>query len=314
VDNDFDPFAHLSDEPDPGPGGAMRELLDNALRGYFPMRKIAVQRPNTEAVRAAKLSELLTGRHHRPLDAWLLLHALQPVLPGSPLPLRTWANLLSTGTRCTPSAASKAFAVLEELQLVARTRGGSTPTFELLHEDGSGAAWTRPGMTEETGPGYFAVPYAYWTGGWADRLTLPGKVMFLIILAETQNPKTPAFHMPVERAQDWYGISERSAERGYTDLHKNGLLLVRKTKVVDGRHPAGRRDVYWRALASPFSTADRARLQDAARTAARQNPAPDPEGDPARSRPRRKTPRRRTVPTPPTTTTAAPAPKEHTPR
>ena len=280
METPFDPFAGLSDEPDPGPAGALGALLDSARRGYLPMRKIAVQRPNTEAVRASTISVLLGGRHHRPLDAWLLLHALQPVLTGSPLPLRTWAHLLSTRTPCTPSVASKAFAVLEDLNLVVRTKAGSTPQFDLLHEDGSGRPWTRPGVVEETGPGYFTLPHAYWTGGHADRLSLPGKTMLLIILAETQNPKTPAFSMPVERAQQWYGISERSAERGYTDLHKAGLLLVRKTKVIDARHPAGRRDVYWRALAHPFGTDDRARLQDAARTAAREN-LNEPGADPA---------------------------------
>jgi hypothetical protein len=92
--------------------------------------------------------------------------------------------------------------------------------------------------------------------------------MLLIILAETQDPRKPRFAMAVERAKEWYGLSERTAERGYGELSKAGVLLVRRAKVADARHPAGRRDVYWRALASPFGTDDRARLQAAARTAA----------------------------------------------
>jgi hypothetical protein len=39
--------------------------------------------------------------------------------------------------------------------------------------------------------------------------------MLLIMLAETQALTKTAFNMPVERAQEWYGISERTAERGY---------------------------------------------------------------------------------------------------
>lgn len=128
-------------------------------------------------------------------------------------------------------------------------------------------------MTEEEGPGFFTLPHEYWTDGYCDRLTLPGKAMLLILLAETQNPKTPAFRMAAARAPQWYGMSERTAERGYTELSREGVLLVKRVKVADPRHPAGRRDDYWRALAHPFSTPDRARLQKAATTAARQQVA-----------------------------------------
>jgi hypothetical protein len=204
------------------------------------------------------------------LDALLLLHALQPVLPGSPLTLGVWANLLSTRTKCTKSAASKAFLELEELGLARRDTVGRTFVIEPLREDQSGEAWTRPGVTEEEGPGFFTLPHEYWTGGYCDRLALPGKAMLLILLAETQNPKTPAFRMAAARAPQWYGLSERTAERGYTELSRENLLLVKRVKVADPRHPAGRRDDYWRALAHPFSPPDRARLQKVATTAARQ--------------------------------------------
>lgn len=263
----FDPFADLIDEPDPGPAAARDQLLDQARRGYVPLRKILVQRPSTETERAAAIATIVRGRHHRPLDALLLVHALQPILPGSPLDLRTWARLLSTRTPCTAAAASRAFETLEELHLIRRSGTDRTPIVEPLHEDASRKPWTKAGLVKEQGPGYLTLPHAYWAGGYADQLTLPGKAMLLIILAETQDPKKPRFAMPVERAKDWYGLSERTAERGYGELSKAKLLLVHRTKVADVRHPAGRRDVYWRALASPFGTDDRARLQAAAKTA-----------------------------------------------
>jgi hypothetical protein len=104
----IDPFVGIVDDPDPGPAGTRSALLASALRGYVPLRKVFVQRPNTEVgARASLLSALVSGRQHRALDAFLLIHALQPVLPDTPLALRTWACLLSTRTHCSSNAASK---------------------------------------------------------------------------------------------------------------------------------------------------------------------------------------------------------------
>lgn len=264
----FDPFAHLSDEPAPSPSAARDDLLAAARRGWVPLRKVFVQRPAGEEERGSVLATLVTNRLHRPFNLLVLAHALQPILPGSPLELRTWARLLSTRSVCTPAAASRAFDTLEDLDLLRRSGTDRTPTIELLLEDGKGESWTKAGQNKEPGKGYYVLPHEYWTNGFADLLDLPGKAMLHILLAETQNPATPAFAMAVERAKAWYGLSERTAERGYNELHRAGILQVTKRKVADPRHPAGRRDVYWRALSSPFTTVDRQRLQAAARTAA----------------------------------------------
>lgn len=268
---DLDPFVGLVDAPALGPADARDDLLGRALRGYVPIRKEFVQkfvRPAASVNRGSTLATLVTSRGQRALDALLLLYALQPVLPGSPLPMATWARILSTRTRCTPNGASKTFSLLEQLHLVAKTGDGRTPIIDPLREDGSDRPWTRPGLEEEEGPGYFTLPHDYWTDGYCDKLALPGKAMLLIMLAETQDPTGKlTFKMAAERAPDWYGISERTAERGYTQLSGVGLLQVRRVKVPDARHPAGRREEYHRALASPFSTSDRARLQRKAKKA-----------------------------------------------
>lgn len=269
----FDPFAGLADEDALSPRDRGIALLRDAKRGYVPLRKILVQRPNTEADRAAVLARFVRERQERALDALLLMHALQPILSGSPLPLATWAALMSTRNVCTTSAASKAFTTLVDWKLAVRTPNGRRPILEPLHEDGTGAAWTRPGQDDEEGPGYFALPHSYWTTGIADQLTLPGKALLLIILAETQDPKHPTFNMAVERAPSWYGISERTAERGYAQLSKLGLLRTKIQKVADPRHPAGRREVYHRALGTPFGTDDRMRLQRAAVAAVKKQSA-----------------------------------------
>ncbi|KKB98913.1 hypothetical protein [Mycolicibacter arupensis] len=267
-----DPFDEVEpDAPPMSPGETVASLLASAKRGYVPLRKVFVQKERHETERAAKLAELVHGRHHRPLDALLLLHALEPILGDDPISMRTWARMMSTKTRCSPGAASKAFDALTELQLVHRTETGNALAVHPLHE-GTGGLWSRPGEDdEEGGPGYFTLPHAYWTSGYADRLTLPGKAMLLIILAETQSPTKRTFAMPVSRAQAWYGISERTAERGYRELMNVGVLLTKIQKVPDARHPAGRREVYHRALASPFSTFDRSLLQSQAKAAAQGN-------------------------------------------
>jgi hypothetical protein len=265
----IDPFAGLEDEVDPGPTGQLTALLASTKRGFTPYRKVLVQQPNTEEIRAAALAAFVTGRHHRPLDALLLAHALQPILPGTPLSRRTWARLMSTRKECSDATAEKTFQTLVDMKLIKVE--GSPKAYEVtpLMENQSGDAWVKAGAVKEEGPGYFTLPTAYWTMGLMDRLTLPGKALLLIALAETQDPTKPRFAMAVERAPAYYGISERTAERGYNELHRAGLLLVKRQKVADPKHPAGRRDVYWRALASPFSTYDRASLQSESKTRTR---------------------------------------------
>lgn len=265
----LDPFAGLEDEVAPGPQGQIDALLRSAKRGFVPYRKTLVQRPNTETERASLLAAFVTGKQHRGLDALLLTHALQPILDGSPLSLRTWARLLSTRTGCSVATADRTFKKLESMNLL--TVGGDAKAYEitLLREDGSGEKWVKAGSVPEPGPGFFVMPHGYWHSGLMDRLTLPGKALLLIALAETQDPKKPRFAMAVERAPEFYGISERTAERGYGDLRRENLLLVRLQKVRDDKHPAGRREVYWRALASPFSTYDRALLQQESKTRTR---------------------------------------------
>jgi hypothetical protein len=263
---DFDPFAGITDEADPGPTDQRATLLADARRGYVPMRKVFVQRPKGESVRGSVLAQMVTGRHQRPLDLLLLFHALLPILD-KPLRAATWARIMS----CSTTSVTRAFDTLcsDQFKLLKRVETGRTPVYRPLMEDGRGGRWSRPGVEAEEGPGYFTLPHAYWTAGWSEELKIPGKAMLLILLAETQSPTKPNFSMAVERAQEWYGISERTAERGYGELGRAGLMTTRVAKIADPRHPAGRREKYYRALHRPFRTPDRAKLQRAATAAAR---------------------------------------------
>ena len=253
-----DPFAGVLDDPEPEPHDLLVANLEAAKRGWFPLRKTFVQRPKDSgpqadrpSPRASVLSDLVHGRHQRPLDLLLLLHALQPILEGSPLKLATWATMMSAVTPCTASGVSRAIDTLIDRDLVRREGSGHSPELRLLREDGEGEPWVKAGSTSEAGPGYFVVPHEYWTAGVYKQLHMPGKAMLLITLAETQNPKTPSFHMAYERATDWYGVSERTAERGFGELSRAGLLRMKVRKVLDRRHPKGRRDEVWRASTHP---------------------------------------------------------------
>lgn len=261
-------FAGLEDEQ-PATGTEIRkELLGNARRGFAPIRKVFVQRPNTEAVRASVLSQLVKNRQHRPLKTLLLLHALEPVLD-DPLPLATWAKLLDAPTlRCTSAQASSAINALVRKKLATRTEQGQYVVVKPLLEDGSGKTYIRPGsLGSNVGRGYFTIPHQFWTDGLVDKLSLPGTAMFLIMLEETTQKAT--FAMAVERASDWYGISERTAERGYSELSRLEVLAVHKQLVKTSRSPTGLRAIYHRALTGPYSTKARADLQQSTGKAAR---------------------------------------------
>ena len=268
----LDPFAGLQDQQPPTPHEAVANLLAAGKRGYVPIRNVLVQHDSgvPGGVRASKLAEFVTNRQERALDALLLLYALQPVgITEDPLPLGAWANLLSTRTSCGVTTVSKTFRVLDEMGLVSRERRGPHTVITPLHEDGHRQTWFRPGSNPDLAEGFFTLPHEYWTGHYVDKLRLPGKAMLLIMLKETQSQSRPTFSMAVERAQAWYGISERTAERGYKELSDLALTDVRIQRVASPRLPAGvLREVYHRALLEPFSTSYRNTLQ---RAAARKN-------------------------------------------
>lgn len=267
-----DPFAGIEDQQASGPADVRRWYLGRARKGYADLHRDWVQLPKgTKGPRGSALAQLVTTKRETALEAFLLLHALQPVLQnGQPLPMEVWAALLTRTRHVSHNAASKAFGSLEEMGLVKRRRESRRSLIEPLAEDGSGQPWANIGTrkeNDEIGQGYFTLPFAYWLDGYADRLRLPGKAMLLILLSETQ--VKPSTLIPVERAQEWYGVSERTAERGYRELDHLGLLLIKRQVRSNAEVPGGQHHVYHRALAAPFSTVARTQLRsDAAAVSA----------------------------------------------
>lgn len=262
----INPFAGIEDGTDLSTCEARTQLLNRARRGFCPLRNTFVQWPKSATTRASVLGDLVTGKQERALDALLLLHALQPILTNDPLRLGTWAHLLSGRQPCSVPTASKTFRTLADANLIGRERAGHAMEFPLNREDGSGDSWVKVGADTAVREGYFAIPHEYWTNGYADTLRMPGKAMLLIALKETQGASHRSFEMAIERAQEWYGISERTAERGFGELDKQGLLMTHIQKKPNAKLPPGvMQRVYHRALRDPFSTDYREHLQAAAR-------------------------------------------------
>ncbi|MBB5870593.1 hypothetical protein F4553_003972 [Allocatelliglobosispora scoriae] len=261
-----DPFEGLEDEKPADGFNARKSLLDSAKRGFVPIRKVFVQKAAGSDTRASLLSDLVRGRQERSLDAFLLIHALEPVA-ATPIPLARWAQMLSSARKpCTSSVASRALDALVNRKLITRDTSGRKVVVKPLLEDGSGEPWARPGRDPaKVGKGYFTIPHEYWTSGLADELELAGKAMFLVILAETT--QNPTFSMAVERAHQWYGFSERTAERGYQQLRdarvapETPLLREHRQMVAEPRSSIGLRPVWHRALADPYGMTARAKLQ-----------------------------------------------------
>lgn len=131
-----------------------------------------------------------------------------------------------------------------------------------LHESGSGKAYTRPGLDPMgTSTGYFWLPNSYWLDGWHSKLNLPGKAMLLIWLSATSNQ--PTFAMSYEQTPKWYGISERTAERGIRELSDLNLMKSVGQKVAAARSPKGYTIRYNRALTGDFSHGRRKRQHEA---------------------------------------------------
>lgn len=253
------PFAGLVDEAAHTPEELLAEFLGDTKRPYAKMRKVGIQRPKNSATRPSMLPDLV--RAGKALDTWLTVLALEPVLSDSdPIPLDVWVKLIGAGVPISAAAVSRAFATLERLRLIERRVSGQHIVIRPLKEDGSGDAYTRPGMRgEDQGPGFFTIPHAFWLEGYAARLRVPGKIALLIGLAETS--ENESWEVPITRAQEWYGISERTLERGYRELSREGLTVIHTQSVRSKRSATGLTTLYHRALIGTFSTAARKMAQ-----------------------------------------------------
>lgn len=259
----IDPFANIVDQAAASAEETRASLLDSVKRGYAPVRKIFVQQPREATERPSLLGKLVQRRAETALRLFLLTLALEP-LKGFALPAIRWAEMISTPAKpCTQSQLTRTIEVLKELKLLDRQGSSRKITLMPLTEDGLGDAYERPQEAGKVGKGFFIIPHQFWTDGLVDQLRLPGLAMFLVSLHDTH--QDPSFQVSLEKMAEWYGISERTAERGYNELRKQNVLLTRVQQIQDPAMPNGVRPVTWRALATPYSTHARQALQDKTR-------------------------------------------------
>lgn len=270
-----DPFAGLQDELAADTTFTRTDLLDQARRGFVRIRKDFVQRETQP--RPSVLAKLVSGSNMRALDMLLTVHALQPIFRPDrrSLDIKVWARML--GKDVSVRTANSALKVLQEMDLIEVEGKRGSPKIVLKRENGDGKPWTKEPEENpaERGRGFFTLPFEYWTSGHIDTLKLPGKAMLLVMLKETQDPNGKlTFVMAHERAQAFYGFSERTAERGYLELRQHKLFKEKRQLVKSGEHPLGQREEWHRALERPYSTDYREwlrkRAESAAATAARQ--------------------------------------------
>lgn len=198
------------------------ELLKKSKRKKpeVPIRHSFVQQGPQRMPEPGPLAEFVRRHDTQALDQYLLALAVATAAPYDVnVPAETWARALGLPGNRT-AAVSKAWARLQNHQLIVRHRYQRLASVRILREDGSGLAYTHPGQRGER---YFRLSFDYWRESWDSNLSLPAKAVLLIALS------LPAgFVLPGEKAKAWYGLSSDTVERGLRELDRAKLLRREK--------------------------------------------------------------------------------------
>jgi hypothetical protein len=233
----------------------IEDLLAQSARGIVPIRKSFVQQGRGKDTKPGPLASFVIAHDARALDAYLFVHALASAEPWNcDYPAGTWVRALGLGGSATPASArgavSKVMRRLEDRNLVKRARSGRRASVTLLREDGTGEPYQHPHRSD--GDRWLQLPYAYWLEDHVLALSLPAKAMLLIALSLPDG-----FYLPSERADDWYGISPDSADRGLRELRKAAVLDTNRQWVKNQRSDTGWTEHWTYTLTGSFSSAAR---------------------------------------------------------
>lgn len=247
------------------------EMLRLSARGYSVLRRLLVQLPDEKLdERGSTLGRMVTERRHRALQLYLLLLTCWPWLGTrkQPLPAAVWIRALTSSDSKAPtwsaSTLSRAWKDLEELQLLEkRAREARAVRVVPRREDGK-EAYEPPAGRRSREHLYFVLPDAFWKDELFAKLTLPGLAMLLIIAKETNSAKE--MYLPLHMAQEWYGISAKTAQNGLNNLKEHGLLHVRKEPIKAPLSKTGWTTRYWYSLIGDYGTDARTALRKKART------------------------------------------------
>ncbi|WP_424449859.1 hypothetical protein [Microbacterium arborescens] len=216
---------------------------------------------------------MLSGRKHRPLLLYIMLLTCWPWLEDrrEPLPGGFWIRALTAPGAPTwsPSTLSRSWGELQDLGLVTKPdkREGRYMRPIPRREDGAvvndgGVAYDAPGGRRDRWNTYFSLPDVFWTEEIFARLTLPALVMLLLVAKETQHKDE--VWLTYDRIEDWYGIKQKSAQNGLTELRKAGLLHRRTEEVKTSLSATGGTVHMWYSLTGPFGREARLALQNRA--------------------------------------------------
>jgi len=234
----------------------VRSMLSKTRRHGTPIRRVFVQLGRAPGLvnRSSILAKFRSSSH---LDAFLLIHALASAKDPyeAVYPAASWARALGLDENTGSSAEdlttaktqwSKNASKLVSLNLIDRQRAGNRARWVLLDESGDGTDYVRP-KTIRDGH-WFVLPEAYWLNEHYRTLSFPAKVMLLIALSSK-----PGFTLPLERVKDWYGVSRSTAQRGFAELQKVGILTYTQTWRIDPSDPSQWSEVREYDLLGPYS-------------------------------------------------------------
>lgn len=201
------------------------------VRDGTPIRIAFAQRRENDIKTPGPLADFVTAGDLRALLLYLL--AMARASRKDPwnviLPAAVWARALGIDlplTKTASSTISKAWARIEDRNLIRRGRSGRLAEITLLREDGSERPYTHP---KDEG-GYFKLPHAFWLEGppgseehWYQVLDLPAVAMLLIA-----SSLQPNFALALDRVPEWYGFSSDTAQRGFATLGQHEILQINK--------------------------------------------------------------------------------------
>jgi len=215
-------------------------------RSSAPVRRVFIARaPGAEAV--PLLARVLRSGRGGGVRLKLLLSLLW-VAVGKPhdvsLPARTWATLLGlkdpegAGARQVRSGfswlASNSFVRVKEVP-------GQPSVVRLLDESANGRPYVLPAVAfkkakmAEHDPDhhiYVRLPSAFWTWGWAVRLSGPGTAMLLVLLdARGARAGDRELWFSPSVAEARYALSENTRTAGLSELAEAGLVAVHRRAV-----------------------------------------------------------------------------------